>query len=87
MATFAALLLVALLIAGFSIFGLTFSIAYYLVAGLVIGGLARLVLPGRENIGWLGTSLVGMAGSMGGGLVGRALHPHVGPAHHHRALL
>lgn len=74
MAAFAALLLIALLLAGFSLFGLTFSILWYLVAGLVVGGLARLVLPGRENIGWLGTSLVGMAGSVGGGMIGNALH-------------
>jgi uncharacterized membrane protein YeaQ/YmgE (transglycosylase-associated protein family) len=78
MAAFAALLLIALLIAGFSLFGLTFSIAWYLLAGLIVGGLARLVLPGRENIGWLGTSLVGMAGSVGGGMIGNAFHAGAG---------
>ena len=78
MVAFAALLLIALLLAGFSLFGLGFSIAWYLVAGLIVGGLARLVLPGREKIGWLGTSLIGMAGSMGGGMIGNALHVGAG---------
>ncbi len=41
--------------------------------GLVIGGLARLVLPGREAIGVLGTILAGIGGSLLGGIVGRLL--------------
>ena len=43
------------------------------VFGLVIGGLARLVLPGRESIGVLGTILAGLGGSLVGGIVGRIL--------------
>lgn len=41
--------------------------------GLIIGGLARLVLPGPESIGVLGTILAGIAGSVIGGIVGRVL--------------
>ncbi|MGH9263585.1 MAG: GlsB/YeaQ/YmgE family stress response membrane protein [Acidimicrobiales bacterium] len=41
--------------------------------GLVIGGLARLVLPGPEAIGVLGTILAGIAGAILGGIVGRVL--------------
>ena len=43
------------------------------VFGLIIGGLARLVLPGPESIGVLGTILAGVGGSVIGGLVGRLL--------------
>ena len=43
------------------------------VFGLVIGGLARLVLPGRESIGVVGTVLAGLGGSLLGGIIGRIL--------------
>ena len=74
MAIFGLLLLIAALAIGVSLFGFTISLAYYLISGLVVGVLARLVLPGRENIGLLGTSLVGIGGSMLGGIAGRMLH-------------
>ncbi|HEX2053845.1 MAG TPA: GlsB/YeaQ/YmgE family stress response membrane protein [Actinomycetota bacterium] len=44
-----------------------------LVTGLIAGGLARLILPGREKLGVLGTSLVSVAGAFLGGFVGRLL--------------
>ena len=43
------------------------------VGGLVIGALARLLVPGRQPLGCLGTLAVGIGGSLLGGLVGRAL--------------
>lgn len=39
------------------------------LVGFLVGGLARLVLPGRESIGVLGTILAGLAGSFIGGLI------------------
>ena len=48
------------------------------LTGLLIGGLARLVLPGREAIGIFGTILAGIAGSFVGGIVGRWLFGGVG---------
>ncbi len=41
--------------------------------GLIVGALARLVLPGAEAIGVLGTILAGIGGSVVGGFVGRLL--------------
>jgi len=41
--------------------------------GLVIGGLARLILPGAEAIGPLGTILAGIGGALIGGFIGRLL--------------
>jgi uncharacterized membrane protein YeaQ/YmgE (transglycosylase-associated protein family) len=43
------------------------------LTGLLVGGLARLVLPGREAIGIFGTILAGIAGSFVGGIVARWL--------------
>ena len=37
--------------------------------GIVIGVLARLVLPGRQAIGFLRTVLLGIAGAVIGGLI------------------
>lgn len=45
----------------------------FIVAGLVIGALARLVLPGRQSIGLITTLLLGLAGSVIGGVVANLL--------------
>ncbi len=41
----------------------------FLVAGLVIGLLARLLLPGRQKIGLLWTLVLGVVGSVIGGTI------------------
>jgi uncharacterized membrane protein YeaQ/YmgE (transglycosylase-associated protein family) len=43
------------------------------IIGLVVGGLARLALPGRDPMGLFATMLVGIAGSLAAGLVYAAL--------------
>jgi uncharacterized membrane protein YeaQ/YmgE (transglycosylase-associated protein family) len=45
----------------------------FIVAGLIIGLLARLILPGRQHIGLLWTLALGVAGSVVGGIVANAL--------------
>jgi uncharacterized membrane protein YeaQ/YmgE (transglycosylase-associated protein family) len=45
----------------------------FLVAGLIIGALARLILPGRQRIGLLMTLLLGVLGSLIGGTIANAL--------------
>jgi uncharacterized membrane protein YeaQ/YmgE (transglycosylase-associated protein family) len=45
----------------------------FLVAGLIIGLLARLILPGRQRIGLLMTLLLGVIGSLIGGTIANAL--------------
>lgn len=41
----------------------------FIVAGLIIGALARLIKPGRQNLGILATLLVGVVGSIIGGTI------------------
>jgi uncharacterized membrane protein YeaQ/YmgE (transglycosylase-associated protein family) len=41
----------------------------FLVAGLVIGALARLIVPGRQRLGILATLLLGAVGSVIGGTI------------------
>jgi len=45
----------------------------FLVFGLIVGLLARLLMPGRQPMGILGTMLLGVVGSFLGGLVGNLL--------------
>jgi uncharacterized membrane protein YeaQ/YmgE (transglycosylase-associated protein family) len=66
------LLVVAMLFLGWFFISLTFQLLWLVLVGLVIGALARLVLPGSQPIGWLMTILAGIGGSLGGGLIARA---------------
>ncbi len=50
----------------------------WLVVGLIVGALARLIMPGRDQMGCLATALLGIAGSIVGGLIGRAIWPSRG---------
>lgn len=45
----------------------------FIVAGLVIGALARLVKPGKQSLSILATLLLGLVGSVIGGLVANLL--------------
>lgn len=56
---------------------------WWLVVGLIAGGLARLILPGRDPMGCLATMLLGVLGSIVGGFLstliwrtrGNGFHP------------
>ena len=41
----------------------------FIVAGLVIGALARLIKPGKQNLSLLATLALGLVGSVIGGLI------------------
>ncbi|MGZ4444283.1 MAG: GlsB/YeaQ/YmgE family stress response membrane protein [Nocardioidaceae bacterium] len=45
----------------------------FLVFGLVVGALARLLKPGRQNLSLLGTLVLGVVGSLIGGIVANLL--------------
>ena len=44
-----------------------------LVIGLIAGAVARFLVPGRDNLGLIGTLLLGVIGSFVGGLLAVAL--------------
>jgi uncharacterized membrane protein YeaQ/YmgE (transglycosylase-associated protein family) len=45
----------------------------WLFIGLVVGGLGRLIVPGRNRIGLVATILIGIVGSVAGGAATRAM--------------
>jgi len=49
------------------------SLVAWLVFGLVIGALARFLVPGRQPMSILMTILLGVAGSFAGGIVANLL--------------
>jgi uncharacterized membrane protein YeaQ/YmgE (transglycosylase-associated protein family) len=49
------------------------SILGWIFFGLIVGVLAKLIMPGRQPGGIFLTAAVGIAGAMLGGLVGRLL--------------
>lgn len=45
----------------------------FIVAGLVIGALARLIKPGKQHLSLIATLLLGLVGSVIGGLIANLL--------------
>jgi uncharacterized membrane protein YeaQ/YmgE (transglycosylase-associated protein family) len=50
----------------------TMNLILFLIFGLIVGVLARLIVPGREPGGWVVSMLLGVAGAFLGGFLGRA---------------
>jgi uncharacterized membrane protein YeaQ/YmgE (transglycosylase-associated protein family) len=46
------------------------DIIWWLLVGLVAGAIARLLVPGRDPMGWVATLVLGLVGSIIGGLIG-----------------
>ena len=49
------------------------SFIWWLIIGLIAGALARLIMPGRDAMGIIATMLLGIVGSVLGGLVSWAI--------------
>lgn len=49
------------------------GILAWVLFGLVVGALAKLIMPGRDPGGCIITILLGVAGSLLGGFVGKAM--------------
>jgi len=45
----------------------------WIVFGLIVGAIAKLVMPGRDPGGWIVTIVLGIAGALLGGFLGRAV--------------
>jgi uncharacterized membrane protein YeaQ/YmgE (transglycosylase-associated protein family) len=46
------------------------GILAFILVGLIAGLLARAIIPGRQSMGLLATTLLGMVGSLLGGFIG-----------------
>ncbi|HNU09861.1 MAG TPA: GlsB/YeaQ/YmgE family stress response membrane protein [Rubrivivax sp.] len=44
-----------------------------IVVGLIVGALARFLMPGEQKMGWIATILLGVGGSLLAGLAGQAM--------------
>lgn len=62
------ILILALLIGG-ALLGIALNLIWYLLVGLVIGAVARLLIPGTGGMGLLATALAGVGGALIGGMV------------------
>ncbi len=51
------------------------AIVGYIIVGLIVGALGRLLHPGRDPIGWIGTIVLGIVATV---IVGVLLHGAVG---------
>ena len=49
------------------------AILSWIVFGLVVGIIAKLLMPGRDPGGFIVTMLLGIAGALLGGFIGRAM--------------
>lgn len=52
------------------------SLCIWVTFGLVAGLIARAVMPGRQPMGFIATTLLGMAGSFMGGFLGSIITGH-----------
>jgi uncharacterized membrane protein YeaQ/YmgE (transglycosylase-associated protein family) len=50
-----------------------FGVLGWIVFGLIVGIVAKLLMPGRDPGGFIITMLLGIAGALVGGWIGRAL--------------
>jgi uncharacterized membrane protein YeaQ/YmgE (transglycosylase-associated protein family) len=50
-----------------------FGILGWIIFGAIVGLIAKLLHPGRDPGGFIVTILIGIAGSMLGGVIGRAI--------------
>ncbi len=65
--------IILLFVIGGAVVGAALNLLWWALIGLLIGAVARLVLPGDQAIGWLATALFGVAGSLLGGIIANAL--------------
>lgn len=63
-----------------------FGILGWIIFGLIVGVIAKLLMPGRDPGGFIITILLGIAGSLVGGFIGRALRLY-GPDQHGAGLI
>ncbi len=48
-----------------------FHILWSIILGFLVGLLARAIMPGTQHMGFIATTILGIGGSILGGLIGR----------------
>jgi uncharacterized membrane protein YeaQ/YmgE (transglycosylase-associated protein family) len=52
-------------------------IIWMIVLGLIVGAIARLIVPGKQHMGWIATAVLGIVGAYVGGTLGSVIFaPH-----------
>jgi uncharacterized membrane protein YeaQ/YmgE (transglycosylase-associated protein family) len=51
------------------------DIVIYVIAGLIIGAIARLLVPGRQEMGMVATMVLGVIAAVVGGVLWEAIFP------------
>jgi uncharacterized membrane protein YeaQ/YmgE (transglycosylase-associated protein family) len=67
------LFIVALALFGWAVAGFVWAVIWYAIVGLVIGGMARVLVRGTSRYGIGMTIVAGLAGSLLGGLLANML--------------
>ena len=50
-------------------------IIWMIILGLIVGAIARLIVPGRHHMGWIATAILGIVGGYVGGTLGSLVFP------------
>jgi uncharacterized membrane protein YeaQ/YmgE (transglycosylase-associated protein family) len=61
------------------------NVLWWIITGFVVGLLARALLPGVQQMGFIATTLLGVVGSLVGGVIGRLASKQPVGTHFHRA--
>ncbi len=63
-------------------------IIWSIIVGFIIGLIARAIMPGMQHLGFIATTLLGIGGSIVGGLIGRLFsRPEPGSSFHPAGLI
>ncbi|AKI99481.1 putative membrane protein YeaQ/YmgE (transglycosylase-associated protein family) [Archangium gephyra] len=53
-----------------------YNLCGWIIMGLIAGLIARALMPGRQSMGFIGTTLLGIAGSFMGGFLASIIAGH-----------
>ena len=65
--------IVLFFVVGWIVVGLVLKLLWWALIGLVVGFLARLILPGKQTIGIVATAGAGVAAAFLGGVIGHII--------------